>query len=87
MKSQHVHTWGAKGRPPHTGDLCLACPQTWTPRAAGYHTDNYKPRTKPQRTPIAAGETCYNQAKNDPGDVDGVNRGLDDLTGGHRDAG
>lgn len=47
MKSQHVHLWGCKGRPPRAGDLCLSCTLEWTPRAGGYHVDGYKPRTQP----------------------------------------
>ena len=46
-RSQHVHTWGCRTRPPRTGDLCLACPQTWRRGISGYLTDGYKPRTVP----------------------------------------
>lgn len=50
MKSSHVHLWGVKGRLPHRprpGDLCLTCPLAWTPRAGGWHTPDYRPRTQP----------------------------------------
>jgi hypothetical protein len=47
--NSHRHTWGARGRPPRKGDLCLCCPCEWSTRGRGdqYRADDYKPRTQP----------------------------------------